>query len=96
MSYKISNYTFKKLDELNDHYNQNFKIKPSTKSNYKIDIFLNNKYIFSVGDKRYSDFSMYLKSAGKAHAFKRRELYYKRHPVYPRLSKGWFGAYLLW
>ena len=96
MTYRITKYTYDKLDLLNDKIQENITIKPSKRDNYKIDIFNSGSYLFSVGDKRYLSFPEYLKTAGKTHALKRRELYYARHPIYPKYSKGWFSSYLLW
>ena len=96
MTYRITKYTYDKLDELNKKLQENITIQPSKKNNYKIDIFNSGSYLFSIGDRRYLDFPTYLKTAGKTHALKRRELYYARHPNYPKYSKGWFSSYLLW
>ena len=96
MTYRITKYTYDKLDLLNEKLNSNITIQPSKKNNYKIDIFNSSIYIFSIGDRRYLDFPTYLKTTGKTHALKRRELYYKRHRDYPKYSKGWFSSYLLW
>jgi len=93
--YEILPYTFKKLKELNKKLNENITIKPSTRGNYKIDIFNSGTYLFSIGDRRYLSYPEYLKT-GKLNADKRRELYYKRHKPAPKYSKQWFGAYLLW
>jgi len=97
MEYKILPYTYKKLDELNKNIRENITIEPSKKGYYKIDVFNSGSYLFSVGDKRYLSYPEYLKISNKAHADKRKELYYKRHGTsYPKYSRGWFSSYLLW
>ena len=96
MEYKITSYTYKKLDELNKNIRENITIEPSRRGYYKIDVFNSGTYLFSIGDKRYMDFPSYLKTAGKEHANKRRELYYKRFGIAPKFSRGWFTSYLLW
>jgi len=97
MEYKITWYTYNKLDQLNKQLQENITIKPSKRGYYKIDVFNGDKsYMFSVGDRRYLSYPEYLKSSGKVHADKRKELYYKRHPNYPKYSRGWFSSYLLW
>ena len=96
MDYKITSYTYNKLDQLNKNIKENITIKPSRKSYYKIDVYNGGTYLFSIGDKRYLSYPEYLKTAGKVHADKRKELYYKRHPIYPKYSRGWFSSYLLW
>ena len=96
MDYKITSYTYKKLDELNKNIRENITIEPSKKGYYKIDVFNGGSYLFSIGDRRYMDYPSYLKTAGKNHADKRRELYYKRFGIAPKFSRGWFTSYLLW
>ena len=96
MDYKITSYTYKKLDELNKNIRENITIKPSRKGYYKIDVFNGESYLFSIGDKRYLDFPSYLKVAGKEHANRRRELYYKRFGIAPKYSRKWFSSHLLW
>ena len=96
MDYKITSYTYKKLDELNKNIRENITIKPSRKGYYKIDVYNSGTYLFSIGDKRYLDYPSYLKTAGKVHANKRRELYYKRFGIAPKYSKAWFSSFLLW
>ena len=96
MEYKITSYTYKKLDELNKNIRENITIKPSRKGYYKIDVFNSGSYLFSVGDKRYMDYPSYLKVAGKNYANRRRELYYKRFGIAPKYSKAWFSSFLLW
>ena len=96
MDYKILPYTYKKLDELKKNIRENITIEPSRRGYYKIDVFNSGSFLFSVGDKRYMDYPSYLKTAGKAHADKRRELYYKRFGIAPKYSKQWFSSYLLW
>ena len=96
MDYKITWYTYNKLDQLNKQIRENITIKPSRKGYYKIDVYNGGTYLFSIGDKRYLSYPEYLKTSGKVHADKRKELYYKRHPIYPKYSRGWFSSYLLW
>ena len=65
MDYKITSYTYKKLDELNKNIRENITIEPSKRGYYKIDVFNSGSYLFSIGDKRYMDYPSYLKTAGK-------------------------------
>lgn len=72
--YHIQPYTLAKAHELGVY------IKPSTKKNKKIDIYdWNGNYIFSIGDKNYSDFPTYVKTHGMEYALTRRRLYHLRH-----------------
>jgi hypothetical protein len=95
MEYKITSYTYNKLDKLNKQLRENITIKPSKRGYHKIDVYNGGTYLFSIGDKRYLSYPEYLKT-GKVHADKRKELYYKRHPIYPKYTRGWFSSYLLW
>lgn len=54
-------------------------IKPSTKKNYKLDVFKDDKYLTSIGDSRYRDYAIYLEENGKEYADERRRLYHIRH-----------------
>jgi hypothetical protein len=54
-------------------------IKPSTKGNFKLDVYKDDKYLTSIGHKDYKDYATYLEEYGKAYADERRRLYHKRH-----------------
>jgi hypothetical protein len=54
------------------------EIQPSTKGNYKLDVYRDGKYLTSIGDKRYMDFQMYME-IDPVLAEKRRQLYRQRH-----------------
>lgn len=94
--YIIKKYSKDRIQELNKNKGFNLKIISSDKANYKIDIFENNQYLFSIGDKRYKDYPSYIEERGKKYANIRRELYHKRHGEYPIYTRGWFAGYLLW
>jgi hypothetical protein len=70
--YKIKTYHLKKARELN------VTIQPSTKGNYKLDVFQDGKYLTSIGDNRYKDYIMY-RDIDPILAEKRRKLYWGRH-----------------
>ena len=87
--YEIQPYTLKQAKKLG------VMVKPSQRSNYKIDVF--NKqgdYLFSGGDRRYKDFPTYLKERGKAYADERRRLYHQRHRN--ETERGQVIKWLLW
>jgi hypothetical protein len=74
-------------------------IQPSTRGNYKIDIFTKDKeYITSIGDKRYSDYATYTEEEGIEVANRRRELYLKRHGKTSQVegSRSYFATKILW
>jgi len=71
--YKISNRQKEQAKKLG------YDIKPSTVKNKKIDVLRQDKKIASIGDIRYQDYSMYIKSKRKAYADERRRLYKIRH-----------------
>ncbi len=88
--YKIKPYSYdqaKKLDVI---------IKPSTLSNYKIDIYnRDDDYITSVGDRRYSDFPTYAETHNIDYANKRRALYHIRHKN-DGGERGFYALNILW
>ena len=53
------------------------EIKPSTRKNKKIDVYLNNKYYRSIGSLGYNDYYSYL-DIDKNLAYKKRKNYHKR------------------
>ena len=105
--YVITDYSKLRLKELNDALDSNaIEIKPSKNKTKKIDIFINNKKIASIGaikdnGEPYMDYPNYIKESGKEYADKRRELYYKRHSKEADIKDGtitnsWFARWLLW
>jgi len=67
--YNIKKYSYDKARELG------VKIKPSTKGFYKIDVYdKDDKYLCSIGDRRFSDYSQYLETKGQEYANIRRLL----------------------
>lgn len=54
-------------------------IKPSTKKNYKLDVYKDGEYVTSIGDSRYKDYIIYREERGEAYADERRRLYKLRH-----------------
>jgi hypothetical protein len=54
-------------------------IKPSTKKNYKLDVYKDGDYITSIGHKKYKDYAIYLEEKGKDYADERKRLYHLRH-----------------
>jgi hypothetical protein len=73
-------------------------LKPSTKRNYKIDIYKDGVYLTSIGDKRYEDYLSYVENVGYDYANRRRELYLKRHKKDSQVegSKGYYASRILW
>tara|TARA_B100001094_G_C17648295_1_gene538370 strand:+ start:257 stop:532 length:276 start_codon:yes stop_codon:yes gene_type:complete len=71
--YKITNRQKEQAKKLG------YDIKPSSVKNKKIDVLRQEKKIASIGDMRYQDYSMYIKSKGKEYADERRRLYKIRH-----------------
>jgi hypothetical protein len=54
-------------------------IKPSSTKNYKLDVYKDNKYLTSIGDRDYKDYAIYLEERGEEYANERRRLYKLRH-----------------
>jgi hypothetical protein len=89
--YKIKKYSYDKAKEIG------VKIKPSSRGNYKIDVYdKNDKYITSIGHKDYLDFPSYFNIYGEDVANERRRLFHLRHPYYPKGTRGWYSKNILW
>jgi hypothetical protein len=87
--YTIKPYHRKRAKEIG------VQIKPSTKGNFKLDVYSNGRLIASIGDKRYADYILYMEEHGKAYADERRRLYMIRHKNDKSL-RGLLAMYLLW
>ena len=70
-------------------------IKPSTKKNYKLDIFKDGRYLTSIGDRRYGDYISHLEESGEEFANKRRRLYWLRHQK-DKGVRGFYARNILW
>lgn len=69
-------------------------IKPSTKGNYKLDVYQDNKYLTSIGDRRYKDYILYREERGEDYANERRRLYKLRHKK--EGVRGQLASAILW
>jgi hypothetical protein len=69
-------------------------IKPSSKGNYKLDVFKDGEYVTSIGDKRYKDFMIYKEEKGEDYANERRRLYRLRHKKDG--VRGQLAMFILW
>lgn len=92
MVYTITTHSKKQAQKLN------VDIKPSKLKNKKIDVFKNNKKVASIGDSRYNDYGVYLKTKGKEYADNRRRLYKDRHNKDRKKvgSPGYYADKILW
>jgi hypothetical protein len=90
--YIISEYTKRKAVELG------VEVKPSKNKLKKIDIYKDNKFLFSIGAMGYFDYPTYIKKFNKRYADNRRRLYRIRHAknIGIRDSAGWYASKLLW
>lgn len=89
--------------KITDRQKQNAKrlgvtIKPSSKSNKKIDVYKNGQYVCSIGDINYLDYDLYLKKSGKSYADERRKAYKIRHEKDRKVlhSAGYYADKILW
>lgn len=94
MTYKITNHTFDRAKQIG------VTVKRSNKKNKKIDVFRDDKFIASIGDKRYSDFGSLKEgkngiSANLEFAKERQRLYRIRHKKNTGIS-GNLASKLLW
>ena len=69
-------------------------IQPSSRSNYKLDVFKDGEYLTSIGDRRYKDYATYMEEKGKAYAEERRRLYMLRHKN--EGMRGKLSSIILW
>ena len=107
MVYEITDYSQNKIKELNDKLKTDaFSIKSSEDKSKKIDVFMFDKVIASIGAIKsngvpYLDYPNYLKIRGQEYADKRRKLYYERHANEPTINDGkvtnsWWAKWALW
>ena len=73
-------------------------IKASTDSKKKVDVYLGDKKISSIGDINYNDYATYIKSNGLEYANKRKSAYLARHEKTRKVvgSKSYYAAKILW
>jgi hypothetical protein len=71
------------------------QIKPSTRGNFKLDVYKNGRLLASIGDRRYADYILHMEEHGKAYADERRKAYYSRHKN-DKSVRGLLAKYLLW
>ena len=73
-------------------------IKPSTDSKKKLDVYLDDKKISSIGDINYNDYASYIKTNGLEYANKRKSAYLARHEKTRKVvgSKSYYAAKILW
>tara|TARA_R110001632_G_scaffold168834_2_gene287690 strand:+ start:278 stop:604 length:327 start_codon:yes stop_codon:yes gene_type:complete len=100
--YTITQYSRDKIQELNSKLNtSDFSIKISEDSSKKIDVFLKEKKIVSIGDINLGDFPTFIEERGIEFANKRRDAFYSRFKRLPDVKDGkiqtiWWSRYLLW
>ena len=88
--YKIKKYSYDQAKKLK------VEIRASNFKNKKIDVYKDDIYICSIGDKRYSDYPTYL-LINKELAEKRRMLYHLRHKKDNiEGTKGYYALNILW
>ena len=73
-------------------------IKPSTDSKKKVDVYLGDKKISSIGDINYNDYASYIKTNGLKYADNRKRLYKIRHEKTRKVvgSKSYYADQILW
>jgi hypothetical protein len=100
--YKITEHTKNRLNDLNKKLNTDkINIDLSTNKNKKLDIFIQNDKVASIGSLGSSDYGTYLESHGKDYAESRKKLYFQRHSKEKDIKDGevtnsWFSKYFLW
>jgi len=101
-TYKITQYSRDKIQELNSKLNtSDFSIKLSEDPSKKIDVFLREKKITSIGDINLLDFPSFIEERGLEFANKRRDAFYSRFKRLPDIKDGkiqaiWWTRFLLW
>ena len=92
MSYVIRPYTKKKAKALG------VDVRPSKKSDKKIDVIRDGTIIASVGARGMGDYPTYLETHDKEFAEERRRLYKRRHERYRSIkdTPSYWADQLLW
>tara|TARA_R110000787_G_scaffold273511_1_gene381246 strand:- start:1054 stop:1374 length:321 start_codon:yes stop_codon:yes gene_type:complete len=100
--YVIKQYTLDKIKELNEKLDtSDFNIKLSKDPSKKIDVFLREKIIATIGDINLLDFPSFVEERGIEFANKRRAAFYNRFKRLPDIQDGkitnmFWSRYLLW
>ena len=100
--YVITQYSLDKIKELNEKLNtSDFTIKLSKDPLKKIDVFLREKIIATIGDINLLDFPSFVDERGIEFANKRRDAFYSRFKRLPDIKDGeiqtiWWTRWLLW
>jgi hypothetical protein len=90
-NYNIKQYSYNQAKRLG------VNIFPSKKANKKIDIYKDDVYVCSIGDKGMMDYPSYIINDGKKYANERRRLYHIRHKSDNKVgTKGWYALNILW
>ena len=78
-------------------------IKQSSRAGKKFDVYKNDEYQASIGDKGYQDYEKYKNQLGKSEADKKRKAYLARHADNikvkmrdGKLTAGYLAAKILW
>ena len=100
--YVIKQYTLDKIKELNEKLDtSDFNIKLSKDPNKKLDVYLREKKIATIGDINLLDFPSFVEERGIEFANKRRDAFYSRFKRLPDIKDGeiqtiWWTRWLLW
>ena len=101
-NYKIKQYSRDRIDELNKKLGTDvYSIRVSNDPSKKIDIFLRNEVIASVGDPELGDYPTFIKEKGIEFANKRRAAFYNRFRRLPDIKDGkitpiFWSRFLIW
>ena len=92
MPYKIKQLQKDKAKELG------VVIAPSKNPEKKIDVFIGDKKVASIGNKNYSDYATYRKENGVKYADERKRLYKLRHNKTRQIknSNSYYADKILW
>lgn len=91
MPYRIKPYSIRQANKIG------VRIRPSTRTGKKIDVFKNGVKVASIGQRGFLDYPTYIEKYGLDIANQRRRLYHIRH----RKNKipgtaGYYAAKILW
>jgi hypothetical protein len=101
-TYKITQYSRDKIQELNSKLNtSDFSIKLSEDPNKKLDVYLREKKITSIGDINLLDYPSFIEERGIEFANKRRDAFYSRFKRLPDIKDGeitpmFWSRWILW
>jgi len=100
--YEIKKYSYDRIKELNRTLVTDvFSIRPAKNKKKKIDVFIRDKKIASIGDSERPDYPTHILQSGQEFADKRQKAFFSRFKRLPNIKNGkittiFWSRFLLW